>query len=79
AKTAIGLGLPFSLLMQYVILFFYSASSLFMSKADKCAKEADTAASSRLNWSTMLIVASANAVVAFLCTYPAQGAMQPLV
>ena len=25
AKTAIGLGLPFSLLMQYVILFFYSA------------------------------------------------------
>ena len=28
-KTAIGLGLPFSLLMQYVILFFYSAFSLF--------------------------------------------------
>lgn len=44
AKTAIGLGLPFSLLMQYVILFFYSAFSLFMTKADKCAKEADTAA-----------------------------------
>lgn len=58
AKTAIGLGLPFSLLMQYVILFFYSAFSLFMTKADKCAKEADTAAFSRLNWTTMLIVAS---------------------
>ena len=52
AKTAIGLGLPFSLLMQYVILFFYSAFSLFMSKADKCAKEADTAAFARLNWTT---------------------------
>ena len=64
AKTAIGLGLPFSLLMQYVILFFYSAFSLFMTKADKCAKEADTAAFSRLNWTTMLIVASAYAVIA---------------
>ncbi|HAU9268928.1 TPA: PTS N-acetylgalactosamine transporter subunit IIC, partial [Escherichia coli] len=70
---------PFSLLMQYVILFFYSAFSLFMTKADKCAKEADTAAFSRLNWTTMLIVASAYAVIAFLCTYLAQGAMQALV
>ncbi len=33
---------------------------------------------SRLNW-TMLIVASAYAVIAFLCTYLAQGAMQALV
>ena len=50
-----------------------------MTKADKCAKEADTAAFSRLNWTTMLIVASAYAVIAFLCTYLAQGAMQALV
>lgn len=65
--------------MQYVILFFYSAFSLFMSKADKYAKEADTAAFTRLNWITMLIVASSYAVIAFLCTYLAQGAMQALV
>jgi PTS system galactosamine-specific IIC component len=49
AKTAIGLGLPFSLLMQYVILFFYSAFSLFMTKADKCAREADTGGFARMN------------------------------
>ncbi len=79
AKTAIGLGLPFSLLMQYVILFFYSAFSLFMTKPTIMRKEADTAAFSRLNWTTMLIVASAYAVIAFLCTYLAQGAMQALV
>jgi len=79
AKTAIGLGLPFSLLMQYVILFFYSAFSLFMSKADKSANKANTAALSRLNWTTTLIVASSYAVLAFLCTYLAQGAMQSLV
>ena len=79
AKTAIGLGLPFSLLMQYVILFFYSAFSLFMTKADTCAKEADTSGFSRLNWLTMLIVAATYAIIAFLCTYLAQGAMQALV
>ena len=49
AKNGNWSCLPFSLLMQYVILFFYSAFSLFMTKADKCAKEADTAAFSRLN------------------------------
>ncbi|MBV7404973.1 PTS galactosamine transporter subunit IIC [Enterobacter sp. ENT03] len=79
AKTAIGLGLPFSLLMQYVILFFYSTFSLFMAKADKCAKDADTGGLSRLNWMTTLIVASSYAIIAFLCTYLAQGAMQSLV
>ena len=66
------------LLMQYVILFFYSPFSLFMTKADKCAKRPDTAAFSRLNWTTMLIIASAYAVIAFLCTYLAFGAMQAL-
>lgn len=49
AKTAISLSLPFSLLMQYVILFFYSAFSLFITKANKCAKKANTAAFSQLN------------------------------
>ncbi|WP_332115311.1 PTS sugar transporter subunit IIC, partial [Escherichia coli] len=55
SKTAIGLCLQFILLIQYVILFLYSAFSLFITKADKCAKEADTAAFSRLNRTTMLI------------------------
>lgn len=42
AEAALGLCLPFSFLMQYVILFFYSAFSFFMAKADKCADEADS-------------------------------------
>lgn len=79
AKTAIGLGLPFSLLMQYIILFFYSAFSLFMSKADNYANTGDTRAFARLNWLTTLIVACSYAIIAFLCTYMAQGAMQALV
>ncbi len=79
AKTAIGLGLPFSLLMQYIILFFYSSFSLFMSKADKCAQTGDTGGFARLNILTILLVAITYALITFLCTYLAQGAMQALV
>ena len=35
AKIAIGLALPFSFVMQYIILFNYSIFSFFMKKADK--------------------------------------------
>lgn len=40
--AAVALSLPFSFLMQYIILFFYSTFSLFMPRVDKTAAEADT-------------------------------------
>lgn len=79
AKTAIGLGLPFSFLMQYIILFYYSAFSFFMQKADRYAKEGDTASLGRLNLMLTSIVALTYAAVTFLCAYVSQGAMQTLV
>lgn len=79
AKTAIGLGLPFSFLMQYVILFYYSAFSVFMGKADRYASEADTGALSRLNLLMTAIIAVSYALIVFLCAYVSQGAMQTLV
>lgn len=79
AKTAIGLGLPFSLLMQYIILFYYSAFSVFMQKADKYAEMTNTSAFALLNLLTIFIVALTYALVTFLCTYVAQSAMQQLV
>lgn len=79
AKTAIGLGLPFSFLMQYIILFYYSAFSFFMQKADCYAKEGDTGSLGRLNLMLTGIVAVTYAAVTFLCTYVSQGAMQSLV
>lgn len=79
AKTAIGLGLPFSLLMQYIILFYYSAFSVFMQKADKYAETTNTSAFALLNLLTIFIVALTYALVTFLCTYVAQSAMQQLV
>lgn len=78
-KTAIGLALPFSFLMQYVILFYYSSFSFFMAKADKYAEEADTKSFLKLNILTTAIVAITYGLIVFLCTYVAQDAMQLLV
>ncbi|GFZ34003.1 N-acetylgalactosamine permease IIC component 1 [Clostridium zeae] len=78
-KATIGLALPFSFLMQYVILFYYSTFSVFMSKADKYAEEADIKAFTRLNLITTLIVGVTYGVIVFLCTYIAQEPMRTLV
>jgi galactosamine PTS system EIIC component len=79
AATAIGLALPFSFLMQYIILFYYSTFSFFMNKADKCAEEADVKGLIKLNVLTTLIVAVTYGIVVFLSTFVAQDAMQALV
>jgi galactosamine PTS system EIIC component len=77
--TAIGLALPFSFLMQYIILFYYSSFSLFMKKADIYADEVDINKFIRLNVITTGIVAISYGIVVFLCAYLAQDAMQALV
>jgi len=77
--TAIGLALPFSILMQYIILFYYSAFSVFTKKLDEYAKEADTKKFSRLAFMPTILVAITYAVMAFLCVYGAQGPMRELV
>lgn len=40
--TAIGLSLPFSILMQYIVLFYYSAFSLLTRKTIEYAGKAET-------------------------------------
>ena len=79
AKTAIGLGLPFSLLMQYIILFYYSAFSMFMPRVERYASQNNSAGIQRMGLLMTLIVAVTYALVVFLCAYSAQGAMQALV
>lgn len=79
AKTAIGLALPFSFLMQYIILFYYSAFSVFNVKLEKYADEADTKSFARLNILTTLIVGLTYGVLVFLCAYIAQVPMKELV
>lgn len=78
-EEALGLSLPFSFLGQYVILFFYSAFSFFMGKADKAASEGDAKAIGRINILCMAIVSLSYGILAFLCAYLAQTPMQVFV
>lgn len=78
-EAALGLCLPFSFLGQYVILFYYSAFSFFMSKADDAAAKGDTGTIRNINFTTMAIVSLTYGVLAFLCAYVAQGPMQAFV
>ena len=79
AKIAIGLALPFSFLMQYIILFYYSIFSFFMKKADKYAEDVEIKKFYFLNLVTTLIVGLSYAVVVFVSSYVAQEAVQNLV
>lgn len=78
-KTTIGLSLPFSFLMQYIILFFYSAFSLLVPKFQKYQKQGEIGKFRTLSYGTIGIVAVSYGVVVFLCTYLAQEPMRQLV
>lgn len=79
AGGAMALALPFSFLMQYVILFCYSTFSFFMKGADQAAAEADTKKITRINLTCTLIIAALYAIIVFLCAYAAQDAMKAFV
>ena len=79
AAGAMALALPFSFLMQYIILFCYSSFSLFMRGADEAALKGDTARITRINITCTTIVALLYGVIVFLSAYVAQDAMKILV
>lgn len=78
-EASLGLALPFSVLMQYVILAYYSGFSFFMGKADRYAETADARGLGNLNLLMMGIVAVTYGVVVFLCAFVAQDAMKAFV
>lgn len=78
-KIAIGLALPFSFLMQYVILFYYSSFSVFMGKADQALSKGDYKTFRNINLTTISIIGLSYGVIVFLCTYVAQQPMQTFV
>lgn len=76
---AMALALPFSFLMQYVILFCYSSFSFFMKGADKAADEADVNGIYKTAAMCTGIIALLYAAIVFLCAFVAQDAMKVLV
>ncbi len=79
AAASLGLSLPFSFLMQYVILFFYSTFSLFMRRADAAADAADSKGIMKLATMLTLIVGASYAIIVFLSAYVAQDVMRNFV
>lgn len=77
--TAIGLALPFSILMQYIILFYYSAFSVLTKKLDTYAEKGETKKYTQLALLPTWIVGLSYGIIAFLCVYGAQGPMKDLV
>lgn len=75
----VSLALPFSILMQYVILFFYSIFSFAMKSADEAAENADTAAIARINIVLTAVVSISYFLVVFLSSYLAQDGIRSLV
>lgn len=78
-QASIGLALPFTFLMQYIILFYYSVFSMFMPKADRAAEKADTKTIYTLAGIMTAIVGASYFIVAFLCAYLVQAPMKALV
>lgn len=78
-STAIGLSLPFAMLMQYLLLFYYSIFAFFMPKLDVYAEQADTKKFARISYLTMGIICISFFVVIFLSAYAAQQPMATLV
>ena len=79
AGGAMALALPFSFLMQYVILFCYSTFSFFMKGADQAAAEADTARIVKINMICTSIIALLYGLIVFLCAFVAKDAMKAFV
>lgn len=77
--TAIGLSLPFSILMQYIILLYYSVFSVLTGKTMEYAKKAETGKFTRIVLLPTFIVALTYGIMAFLCVYAAQVPMNNLV
>ncbi|MGL4373883.1 MAG: PTS galactosamine transporter subunit IIC, partial [Turicibacter sp.] len=77
--SAVALSLPFSILMQYILLGFYSIFTIFMNKFNKYADNADIKSFTRLTLGIMGIVSLTYGVVAFLCVYAAQAQIASLV
>jgi len=79
ATASMALALPFSFLMQYIILFCYSAFSFFMGSADAAAENANPKGIIKVNIICTAIIALLYGAVVFLCAYVAQDAMKMFV
>lgn len=62
-SAAVGLAVPFALIGQYFVTFLFTLMAPLMSKADKCADNADTKGIERINYGAMAALGLAFAII----------------
>lgn len=76
---ALALALPFSFLMQYIVLMFWSGYSLLMPVMDKAIDQGNIKKFQMMNIASLILVGFVYALIVFLCTYLAQDVMREVV
>ncbi len=69
AATAIGIGVPFSILMQGIVIIMYTGFSMFMPVADKCAAKANDKGIAGIQYGALVMVFVFYFLVAFIPVY----------
>lgn len=69
ASTAIGIGVPFAVLMQGVLTLIRTMLAISMSYADKCAENADVHGWGKIQITSLVVVFVLYFIVAFLPIY----------
>lgn len=69
ADVALGIGLPIAVIMQLLIVLFFTLTSFSMSRMDDYASKADIGGIDRLLYTTLFLRALLYAVVAFGTVY----------
>ncbi len=78
-EAALGLSLPFALLMQWITIFYNSSFAGFLHPLDRMAENAETKRFMRLVLMGTVIVGATYAVVVFLSAYAMQRPIQAFV
>ena len=79
STQALALALPFSFLMQYIVLMFWSGYSFLMPIMDDAIDKLNLKKFKALNVGSLVFVGIVYALVVFLCSYAAQDIMRNLV
>ena len=77
--AAVGLAIPFSVLMQYIVMLMYTAYSFFMKKIDRMVDDCDVKGLVNINILGLALVGLSYMVFVFLAAYLMQDAISALI
>lgn len=78
-EAALGLSLPFALLMQWIAMFYNTWFATFLPRLDRLAEKAETKKFSQIVLSGTIIIGVTYAIVIFLSSYALQAPIAKFV